>query len=242
MRISRLFVQEALVTGETLVLDSDSAHYLRSVLRLKEGAEITVYNGSGGEFSAVLSEVSRKVVELLVGEWRASHSEPSLNIRLGLAITRGERMDIAIQKAVELGVTSITPLITEHCAVPVRNGRMEKKERHWQKIAQSASEQSGRVTVPEVREIVGIDEWLAEEGEALRLFFDPRATQSLIELEKPNQPIILLSGPEGGFSEDECHKAVQAGYLAVTLGPRILRAETACIAAITAVQLLWGDL
>ena len=93
-----------------------------------------------------------------------------------------------------------------------------------------------------MREVVGIDDWLAEEGEALRLFFDPRAAQSLMELEKPSQPIILLSGPEGGFSEDECHKAVQAGYLPVTLGPRILRAETACIAAVTAVQLLWGDL
>jgi 16S rRNA (uracil1498-N3)-methyltransferase len=242
MRVSRLFVQAPLVTGEKLQLESDSAHYLRSVLRLKEGSEITLYNGLGGEFSAQLSTVSRKVVEASIGEWRENNSEPALEISLGLAITRGERMDIAIQKAVELGVSSITPLITEHCAVPTRNGRLEKKVLHWQKVAQSASEQSGRATVPAVTEIVGMDDWLAKNSTSLRLFFDPRARQSLTQVEKPSQPIILLSGPEGCFSENECHKAVQAGYQSVTLGPRILRAETACIAAITAVQLLWGDL
>jgi len=223
-------------------LADDSAHYLRSVLRLKIGSEIRVYNGSGGEFSAFLVEVSRKAIEIRVGEWFDKKIEPKLDITLALAITRGERMDIAVQKAVELGVTSIIPVITEYCAAPVRNQRMAKKERHWQKIAQGASEQSGRTVVPEVAEIVHFEQWLENEREALKLFFDPRAKQSLLELSMPEQRLILLSGPEGGFSDSEQVRAVQAGYQSVTLGPRILRAETACIAAITAAQLLWGDL
>lgn len=242
MRVSRLFLKEALKTGEAIKLADDSAHYLRSVLRLKAGSEIRVFNGLGGEFSASLVEVSRKAVEIKIGEWLDQPVEPKLDITLALAITRGERMDIAIQKAVELGVTSITPIITEYCVVSSRNERMVKKESHWQKIAQAASEQSGRTVVPKVNEISGFDEWMAEEREALRLFFDPRAKCSLLELPVPDQPLVLLSGPEGGFSEGEQSRAVQAGYQSVTLGPRILRAETACIAAITAVQLLWGDL
>ncbi|RLA21603.1 MAG: 16S rRNA (uracil(1498)-N(3))-methyltransferase [Gammaproteobacteria bacterium] len=242
MRISRLFLREELKTNLFITLNNDSAHYLRSVLRLKAGSEIRVFNGSGGEFAASLMDVSRKVVVVKIGEWFDKKSEPKLNITLGLAISRGERMDIAIQKAVELGVSSIIPIITEYCAVSVRNERMVKKESHWQKIAQGASEQSGRTVVPDVGEIVRMDQWLENKEEALKLFLDPRAKQSLQQAELVEQTIILLSGPEGGFSESEQRKAVQAGYQSVTLGPRILRAETACIAAITAVQLLWGDL
>lgn len=242
MRISRLYLPESLKTGDTLAINNESAHYLRSVLRLKNGAKVHVYNGSGGQFSAQLMTVSRKSVILEIGQWHNKEVESSLIISLGLAITRGERMDIAVQKSVELGVTTITPLITERCVVQLNEERGEKRRKHWQKIAQGASEQSGRTTVPEIDKIITLEKWLANEPKGVQLFFDPHAKQSLKQMKPPSKSITILSGPEGGFSEHERNLAIQAAYQPVTLGPRILRAETACMAAITAIQVLWGDL
>lgn len=231
-----------LASGISVELNDEDAHYLRSVLRLKEGCEVRVFNGRGGEFDAKLLEVTRKKVTLEVGKWFDKKSEPDREVTIGLALLKSERMDFAIQKAVELGVSSVTPLVSERCAVQVREERRANRQRHWQGVARAASEQSGRVVVPEINEAMALADWMAATSVSNRFFFHPRAEQKLAQSEVVSGAVSLLIGPEGGFSQGECDRAVQVGFRPVTLGPRVLRAETACVAAMTAVQLLWGDL
>jgi 16S rRNA (uracil1498-N3)-methyltransferase len=240
MRISRLYVRAPLQEGETVLLDEESAHYLRTVLRLKRGFELTVFNGEGGEYAAQVLEAGRDGVRLAVGERREREAESPLLTHLGLGISRGERMDLAIQKAVELGVSRITPLYTEHCVVRLDEARQSNRRLHWRKIVRSACEQCGRNRVPEVDEPLALEDWIAE-GEGLKLFFDPNGAVGLKDLPPPPGAVRLLSGPEGGFSEAERVLARTAGFTPVRLGPRILRAETAVLAALAAVQALWGD-
>lgn len=240
MRISRLFVKTALTEGETLRLDEDSAHYLGTVLRLKKGFELTVFNGDGHEYAARVETASREGVWLAIGPGRCRDTESPLFTHLGLGISRGERMDFAIQKAVELGVSRITPLFTEHCVVRLDTGKQDTRRQHWQKIVRSACEQSGRNRLPEVDEPLPLQDWL-DRTAGQRIFLDPEANVTLNGLPAPEGPLTLLSGPEGGFAERERVLARQAGFTAVNLGPRILRAETAVLAALAAVQTLWGD-
>lgn len=150
-------------------------------------------------------------------------------------------MDFAVQKSVELGVTQITPLQTERCVVQLKGDKSENKVRHWQKIAQHATEQSGRTVRPKVQEVEQLEAWVNEQV-GLKIFLDPFATQTLQQLQPDDGLVTLLAGPEGGFSEQEREIAKQAGFIPVQLGPRILRTETAALAALTTVQVLWGDL
>jgi 16S rRNA (uracil1498-N3)-methyltransferase len=189
------------------------------VLRLKKGADLTVFNGDG----------------------RNREVESPLTTHIGLGISRGERMDLAIQKAVELGVSRITPLFTEHCVVRLDDTRRGNRRQHWQKVARSACEQCGRNRVPEIEEPIELKDWVAGR-EGLRLFFDPQAAVGLKDLPRPEGLVSLLSGPEGGFAEKERVLAREAGFIPVRLGPRILRTETAVLAALAAIQTIWGDL
>ncbi len=242
MRISRFYLAQTLSPGATIQLSDESAHYLRTVLRLKKGAELVVFNGDGGEYPASVAEVHKEAVRLALGAFNPHETESPLRISLGLGISRGERMDLAIQKAVELGVSAITPLLAERCVVQLDEGaRKAQRLRHWRKIVQSACEQCGRNRVPEVFEPLQLDAW-TERQSGLRLFLDPYGTLSLRELPPPGGPICLLSGPEGGFSGNERKAAITAGFMAIRLGPRVLRTETAALAALTAIQTLWGDL
>lgn len=240
MRISRLFLPLPLATGARIELAGESGHYVRDVLRLKQGASVVVFNGEGGEYTAVLTEVSRKSVTAEIGAWNRREAESPLCIELGLAVSRGERMDFAVQKAVELGVHTITPLLSERCAVQIKSERKEQKREHWRKIARSAAEQCGRNRVPEIAAPEHLMDWLvARKG--LKIFLDPHGENSLDRLKPDDEHITLLSGPEGGFSEQERASVVEAGFVSVRLGPRILRAETASMTILTAVQMLWGD-
>lgn len=241
MRISRLHVETALHEGETVRLDEEAAHYLRTVLRLKSGYELTVFNGDGGEYPARVAEAGRSGVWLELGERRVRNVESPLAIHLGLGISRGERMDLAIQKAVELGVSRITPLFTEHCVVRLDDARLHARLVHWQKVSRSACEQCGRNRVPEVDEPIELEAWIVER-DGSKLFFDPHGGMGLRELPPPNGIVNVLSGPEGGFSDAERRQARGAGFMPVRLGPRILRTETAVLAALAAVQTMWGDL
>lgn len=240
MRISRLYLSTTLQTGQKLELDDGSAHYLRTVLRLKKGANIRVFNSNGGEFSAQVCEVHRKRVVLNIGQWHDGSVESKLAIHFGLAISRGDRMDFAIQKAVELGVTSITPLFSERCVVQLNVNKQQQRLQHWQKIAQHAAEQSHRTIVPELPKIDTLTQWLGQQ-QGLSVFLDPYADTVLTELQPENNRITLLSGPEGGFSVQERELAIGAGFTPIKLGKRVLRAETAALAALAAVQTLWGD-
>jgi len=240
MRISRLYTPDTLNKGQQIELQADNAHYVRTVLRLSKDQSITLFNGNGAEYLGVFQEVSRKRVVVLIGEKVNKTVESPLHITLGLGISRGDRMDWAVQKAVELGVNHITPLITERCVVKFKTDKKQQRLQHWKNIAQHATEQSGRTVLPEFNDISTIGEWLGDQN-GLRVFLDPYAERSLVDLKPENQSITLVTGPEGGFSEQERALAISKGFIPIRLGHRVLRTETASIAALSAVQMLWGD-
>lgn len=241
MRVSRLYVPVPLASGAIVPLQGERAHYLRTVLRLKSGVELAVFDGSGGEYAARIGRVEREAICLEIGAHRPTDRESPLETHLGLGIARGERMDFAIQKAVELGVRSITPLFTERCVVRLTGDRRRQRWEHWRGIAVAACEQCGRNRPPQIEEPRPLDEWLAT-ARGLKIFLDPEAPQGLRDLEFAGTEVSLLSGPEGGFGPTERERARAAGFLSLRLGPRILRAETAALAALTAIQAQWGDL
>jgi len=240
MRISRLYTTDILNTGQKIELKEDNAHYVRTVLRLKKDQSIMLFNGLGGEFLSVINEVSRKRVAVSIVEAVDRTVESPLHVTLGLGISRGDRMDWAVQKAVELGVNRITPLITERCVVKFKADKKQQRLQHWKNIAQHATEQSGRTLLPELNDIADIENW-TQEQQGLKVFLDPYAEQTLADLSPVDLRVTLLSGPEGGFSDQERELAVTAGFNPVRLGRRVLRTETASLAALSAVQMLWGD-
>jgi len=240
MRISRLYLPLCLRQGQSIELDEDSGHYLRTVLRLKKEDSLLVFNGDGFEYSCVLLEVSRKAVWLSVGQRQQRDVESPLTVLLGLGIARGDKMDWSVQKAVELGVKVITPILTERCVVQLNEDKKSQRFQHWQKIVQHASEQCGRAVLPELQPIEPLGNWLCRQ-QGLRLFLDPYATTSLVDISPDEQSVTLLAGPEGGFADHERDLAKTAGFVPVRLGGRILRTETASLAALSAVQVLWGD-
>ncbi len=240
MRISRLYTPVLLATGRNIELDEDNGHYVRTVLRLKQNSQIILFNGQGGEYVCTVIEVCRKSVLVAVEQWINRTVESPLRVTLGLGISRGDRMDLVVQKAVELGVTHITPLLTERCVVQFKGEKKPQRLVHWQKIVQHAAEQSGRTCVPELLEIELFHNWLTKQ-EGLKVFLDPYANTTLTELKPESMKVTLLTGPEGGFSDQERDLARASGFEPVRLGARILRTETASLAALAAVQLLWGD-
>lgn len=240
MRISRIFVSNLLDLGKSIQLDDDTGHYVKTVLRLKKDSGVILFNGNGIEYAGTVIEASRKNVLIHVHDRFQRSVESPLTIRLGLAITRGDKMDFAIQKSVELGVNSITPIFTERCVVQLTGEKLQHRLSHWQKIVIHATEQCGRSVVPELNPILERDDWLQNQT-GLRIFLDPHAETSLSELKPDKLQVTLMSGPEGGFAKHERNAAIGAGYIPVRLGARILRAETAVLAALAAVQTLWGD-
>lgn len=240
MRLSRLYFPQPLQVGARVQLDEARAHYLRSVLRLKPDNEVILFNGLGGEYLCRLDEVSRKAVRARVESRIERNVESPLSVSLGIGVSRGDRMDWAIQKAVELGVARLTPLVTERCVIKFDEDKKQQRHSHWHGIIQHAAEQSGRTILPELEDLADLPAWtLAQTG--LRLFLDPYADFSLADLRPAGDFLTLLSGPEGGFSEQERAFAKSAGFVPVKIGGRILRTETAVLAALAAVQALWGD-
>lgn len=242
---SRLFVEDSLVSGTQLTLANELSHYVARVLRLKAGDALTLFDGRGGEFAATVSKVSKKGVVVMTGEKSSRECESPLSIHLVQGISRGGRMDFVVQKSTELGVVRVTPVITEFSVVKLDGSKRDKRARHWTRIAQSACEQSGRNRVPVIGEPCTFDEWLKSltAGERrLRLVLEPSAPATLAAMEAEPAAVDLLIGPEGGLSERELEQACAAGFIAIGFGPRILRTETAAIAAIGALQARWGDL
>jgi 16S rRNA (uracil1498-N3)-methyltransferase len=248
MRISRLYTPALLATGKLIELNDDNGHYVRTVLRLKKDAPIILFNGQGGEYLCTVSEVSRKAVLINIEQWNDRSVESPLQVTLGLGISRGDRMDLTVQKAVELGVNHITPLLTERCVVQFKGEKKPQRLLHWQKIVQHAAEQSGRTSLPALPEVETLQNWVGNQ-QGLKIFLDPYAEATLMDLKpeavktcpEPSRRVTLLTGPEGGFSDQERNIAKASGFIPVRLGARILRTETASIAALAAVQLLWGD-
>ena len=240
MRVSRVYTSAALTLGKQVELDEENGHYLRTVLRLKKDTEIILFDGKGGEYLSTVSEVNRKTVIIAVNQWLDRSVESSLLVTLGLGISRGDRMDLTVQKAVELGVNFITPLLTERCVVQFKGEKKPQRLLHWQKIVQHATEQSGRTILPVLTEIEQLQFWVGRQN-GLKVFLDPYADLTLIDVAPIDMKVTLLTGPEGGFSAQERDIAKAAGFIPVRLGSRILRTETASLAALAAVQMLWGD-
>ena len=242
MHIPRLYLPQPLVPGETLVLNDQAAHHVKQVLRLGPGAAIRVFDGDGSEHHASLLVVQRTGVTVEIGAAYTADSESSLHIVLAQGIPRGDRMDFILQKAVELGVSSIQPLWMERSQARVKSDRLEKRIRHWQKVIINACEQCGRSTLPGLGRPADYISWLdAGPAGETRILLDPKADNTLASLGSPRQPVLLLVGPEGGTSDMERTRATNTGFTPIALGPRVLRTETAALAVLASLQALWGD-
>lgn len=241
MRIPRFYCPQLGIEQTLLDLPEHVHRHAVQVLRLKPGAQLRLFDGQGREVEATLTLVEKRHSQVELGESINNEVESPLNITLLQAVSRGERMDFAIQKAVELGVRTIVPVVTERCNVQLSRDRAQKRLDHWQGVLISACEQSGRAFLPELAPVTDLAEALAENSGELKLVLDPQATTGFHDIDKPSD-LTLLIGPEGGLSDEEVSCACQQGFTAVQFGPRILRTETAAIAALAVVQTLWGDL
>ena len=238
----RLYFPQSLTTGQSILLQHEWHNYLARVLRCKIGDAVNVFNGEGGVFVATVQAVEKKQVTLLIQKYHAVECESPLRITLGQALIRGEKLDWAIQKAVEIGVTEINLLTTALCQAKLPTERSEHRLHHWQRVISSACEQSGRNRVPTIISPQSLVEWCAHETAELSLVLDPGASQSLQQLtcSKP-QSVRLLVGPESGLSGQEVQTAQDHGFIPIRLGPRVLRTETAALACVAVLQHLWGD-
>jgi 16S rRNA (uracil1498-N3)-methyltransferase len=221
-------------------LEQRATHYLSQVLRRRTGERIVLFDGSGADFEAELIRCDRKASQALVVGLVRQEQPAELQIHLGIGISRGERMDFVIQKSVELGVSAISPLQTKRSLVQLQSDRQEKRMMHWQGVLLGACEQSGRSHVPILHSPAPLPDWLTTHRNGLML--DHRATQTLSGVTHPGAALNLLVGPEGGLSGAERSLAAASEFTAVRLGPRVLRTETAPLAALAAIQVLWGDL
>jgi 16S rRNA (uracil1498-N3)-methyltransferase len=243
MRNPRIYQQSQFTINDSVSLSEDAFGHVVRVLRLKEGDAITLFNGEEAfQYNAVLANVSKKSAQAEIKTKEKILTESPLNIHLGQGISRGDRMDFTLQKSVELGVNTITPLFTERCGVKLNAERLEKKRQQWQKIVISACEQSGRAIVPSVAEPMQLSDWLKQQTKALKINLHPKAQHSIMSLPMENNRVRLLIGPEGGLTDEEITLANQNDYYDVLLGPRVLRTETAALTAITALQCKFGDL
>lgn len=241
MRIPRIYHPEPLRPATRVRLTESAARHIARVLRLGTGAPLTLFDGLGGEYPATIASLDKRSVEVELGGHQPVEHESPLRVTLAQAVSRGDRMDFTLQKAVELGVSRIVPLTTERSVVNLKGERQEKKMRHWQGVIISACEQCGRNTLPELLPMQDLDTWLTQASHDTRVMLDHRARQSIASL-PPTDRLILLIGPEGGLSEAERERAQAGGYQGLQLGPRILRTETAALTALAALQSRFGDL
>jgi 16S rRNA (uracil1498-N3)-methyltransferase len=207
---------------------------------MQAGRELVLFNGEGGEYAAEILAVNKKYVEVAVGSFLVENRESPLRLELAIGVSRGDRMDWVLQKATELGVTKITPLITERTEVKLNAERTDKKLEHWRHIIISACEQSQRNLLPSLVQPMHFSEWVGGCDAALKFVLHHRDSQGFPQAETP-QSVALLIGPEGGLDDCEIEQALAQKFLPLTLGPRVLRTETAPVAAISLVQYLWGD-
>jgi 16S rRNA (uracil1498-N3)-methyltransferase len=239
MRLSRFFIDAPLSLGQH-ELPEAQAHYIGRVLRHAAGDAVQLFDGSGQEYLGELIEVGKKSVRVELRETLAGMAESPLSIHLGQGLSRGERMDWAIQKATELGASQISPIVSARCEVRLKDERADKRMAHWRQIAISACEQCGRSLLPQINPPVTLEQWLEQVEADLKLVLHPVAEPWASHPQPAS--LAMLIGPEGGLSEDEVQQAMARGFHAARLGPRVLRTETAPVVALSVAQQLWGDL
>ena len=238
MKTIRLYQNTPFTEGKTAELNSDNSHHLNKVLRFPVGKNITVFNGDGFDYKALVQD-AKKTTSLKIISREGNNSESKLDLTLAQGIAKGEKMDFLIQKAVELGVTRIIPMKLERCVVRLRDEKVQKKIDHWQKIANHACEQSGRSVIVSVSDPVSLEGLLEEKGHN-GFVLHHRAQIGLSQVQETSKATILI-GPEGGLTKKEVSDSEFAGYQSVHIGKRVLRTETASLAAIANMQLLWGS-
>lgn len=234
----RFFVEAPLAAGDSLQLPDNTAHHLARVLRLAAGEQVVIFNGQGGEYLGNIEHIDSKQVRLRLESFNEANREAGLPVHLGMAVIKKDAMDSVLAKAVEMGVTGVTPVITDRCSVArkvIRN-----RHAHWQQVLVAACEQSGLNILPTLDEAVTLAEWFARTSANLRIIAVPGSRTVVPAFASPSN-VALLIGPEGGFTREELGKAGEAGYQPMTLGQRVMRAETAPVALLTVIQHRWGD-
>lgn len=241
MRIPRIFHSAPLDANTRILLDADASRHVGRVLRLGKGDALTLFDGSGGEYPATIVETEKREIWVECASRHDVENESPLLTTLAQGVSKGERMDYTIQKAVELGINRIVPLDTSRSVVNLKGERLQKRMDHWRGVIISACEQCGRNRIPELLPMQSLQQWLQQPLQGHGLLLDHRATETLVTLPSITA-VTLLIGPEGGLNEGERLNAQAAGYRGVRLGPRVLRTETAALTALSAIQLRWGDL
>ena len=241
MRNTRIYFPDNINTGDLLTLPAGASSHLVRVLRLKKDAQFTLFDGKGGEYAATLVDENPKAARASVRDFDDIDRESSLRITLIQAVSRSEHMDVTIQKATELGISEIVPVVCER-SIPLNKARAARKCQRWSQIAISACEQSGRTRLPVIHEIHPLARALSETNAAIKLALDPTAVSGLTGIALETSSLCLLAGPEGGLSPSEVAASTDAGFRRIRFGPRILRTETAAPALIAALQVLAGDM
>lgn len=244
MSRTRLLIRNNLCAGAELKINAEQSRHIGRALRLRVGDGLVVFNGENGEWSATIASMKKDSAILLVGEKRDVATESRLRVHLVQGISRGDRMDLVVQKATELGVKRVTPVLTEYGGVKFDDERAEKRRKHWQGVAESACAQSGRIRPPLIDAPLPINTWFGQKtsADSTELILRPGAGLELTSIPRPKTKVCVLIGPEGGFSDREYDDAAVAAFTAVAMGPRLLRTETAAVAALAIVQGLWGDM
>jgi 16S rRNA (uracil1498-N3)-methyltransferase len=225
-----------------ITLAAEASHHLAKVLRMQVGDALILFNGDGSEYPATIAAIDKRSVYVAIENVVDTTRESPLHLHLGIAISKGERMDWIVQKATELGVTQITPLYSERVEVRLQGERAEKKLAHWRGIAIAACEQCGRNKLPQIGELQNLDAWLAVTNTDAKFVLHHRSTATLDAAAARPRSVALLIGPEGGLADYEINAAEAQNFAPLQLGPRVLRTETAPLAAIGILQFLWGDL
>jgi 16S rRNA (uracil1498-N3)-methyltransferase len=241
MRIPRIYTSQTIIPHTDVTLDAQAANHVSSVLRMQTGEHIFLFNGEDGFFESTITHVAKKQVTVHIRDHRASENESPLRVHIGQGLSRGERMDYAIQKSTEMGVFEITPLFTTRSEVKLDTERSTKRQQHWQQIAISACEQCGRDMIPTINTPSALTDFITHIKADLKLVLHHESSSQLRDLPKPTS-IALLIGPEGGLTEEEIAQAIQHGFIATKLGPRVLRTETAPVTALSVLNTLWGDI
>jgi len=239
--MSRFYCQQPLVTGDTVPLPDNVAHHVH-VVRLTEGDALTLFNGEGGEYTATLTAIEKKRASAIVGAFSPREVELPFAVTLAQALPEATKMDWIIEKSVELGTAAIQPLTAQRCVVRLSAERADKRHAHWQGIIAAASEQCGRNRLAQLAPLADFNRWIGQVSLQPCILFSPRATQALSAWARnqPPQAVTLMIGPEGGFTEQEEQLAVAHGALLLSLGERVLRTETAGIAALSSLSAIWG--
>ena len=237
--VPRFYVDAPLRAGGVCALPEDSAHHAVHVLRLREGDEVTLFNGRGGEFAARIASMQRLKISIDLLQHRAVERESPLRVTLIQGVSSGERMDSTLRKAVELGVAEVQPVLATRSVARPKGERAEGRRSHWQKVVIAACEQCGRNRIPEVLPLIAVADY--RPGQGAKILLSPSSRAPLSKLSFDESQFILAAGPEAGFTEDEEARLVEAGFVPASLGPRVLRTETAAVAALAALNALRGD-